>query len=169
MPDALYQVPLDRVGNDPITEGVHPFTIVGFNEGEGNAGPYWKFDCRCDTPSENQKMAKPLFLSLSPQSRWKFEIFLDAVGAPPKGMATADKFVGRRFRGKVEHETYEGRVQAAIKETFPLAVATTVTPTVVPGAAAKKVTVKSTAKKEEAPKQPELPADATDGDIPAGF
>lgn len=173
MPDSVYQVPLARTANEPITEGIHPFTIVGFSEGEGNAGPYWKFDCRCDTPTEENKMAKPLFLSLSPQSRWKLELFLDAVGAPPQGNATADKFINRRFRGKIVHDEYQGRKQAQIEEMFPLNAAP-VPPTKGNGGqpiVVKVTAVKAGGKKVEAkqPQQPEAPSELQDPDVPAGF
>ena len=112
-----YQIPLDRTANELITEGPHLFTIINHSEGEGDAGPYWRFDCASSTPGEEGKTAT-LFLSLSPQSRWKVELFLDAVGAPEKGVATIDKFLGRSFKGQVEHGMYKGRKQANITEMF---------------------------------------------------
>jgi hypothetical protein len=114
-----YTVPLDRTANVPLSEGVHPLKITAGEEGEGAKGPYWKFDTACLTPGEEGKSPKPLYISLAPQSRWKLEIFLDAVGAPTSGAATVDKFVGRQFRGQIKHETYEGRIQAVIGEMFP--------------------------------------------------
>ena len=114
-----YQVSLDRTANVPLPEGVHLFQITDGSEGEGAKGPYWKFDTTCLTVGEEGKAPKPLYISLAPQSRWKLEIFLDAVGAPSTGAATVEKFVGRQFRGNIKHEEYEGRISAAIGEMFP--------------------------------------------------
>ena len=114
-----YQVQLDRTANVPLPEGVHLLQITAGDEGEGAKGPYWKFDTVCLTPGEEGKAPKPLYISLAPQSRWKLEIFLDAVGAPMSGSATVEKFVGRQFRGQIKHEEYEGRTQAEIGEMFP--------------------------------------------------
>ena len=122
MTDPQYQVSLDRTANQPVSEGIHPFAVATFSEGEGNAGAYWRFDCQCLTPGEEGKMVA-LFLSLTPQSRWKLEIFLDAVKAPATGSVTADKFIGRKFRGQVVHGEYNGRPQAKIDQMWPLSAA----------------------------------------------
>jgi hypothetical protein len=159
MSDNQYQIPLARTANVLIAEGVHPFTIIGGDEGEGAKGPYWSFDIRCDTPSEDNKTMK-MFVSLSQQARWRLELFLDAVGAPDTGAATIDKFFNRRFRGSVEIEEYNGRPQAQIKEMFPInsSGAAGVKPTT-----AVKVAVTDKAKAgKKAPVQAALPADATE-------
>ena len=113
-----YKINLERTANVPVTEGIHTFEIVSGEEGEGAKGAYWKFTLSCLDPDEEGKNTS-LILSLSPQSRWRLELFLDAVHAPTKGFATADKFIGRRLRGKVVHEEYEGRVQPRVTELFP--------------------------------------------------
>jgi hypothetical protein len=120
MSDPVYEIDLERTGPDLVVEGMHPFTIKGGTEGEGEAGPYWRFDCQCETPSEREKPTVALFLSLSQQSRWVVENFLDAVNAPINGSATINKFIGRRFRGQVEHGEYKGKPQAKITQVFPL-------------------------------------------------
>lgn len=162
MSEPTYQVDLVRTADQPITEGVHPFTIVGFNEAEGDKGPYWAFTMRCDTPSEDGKTLMH-YVSLTPQARWRLEIFLDAVKAPASGSATADKFVGRRLRGNVKHEPYNGRLQAKIQEMYPLSQE--------PSApAAGKKTASVVAKKVTATvTQPELPTDVTQDDGPIPF
>jgi len=121
MPSQSYKVSLDRTANAPVTEGIHPFKIVAGDEGEGPAGPYWRFTLTCLTKSEKGKNVI-FIISLSPQARWRCEIFLDAIGAPQTGTATIDNFVGRSFRAKVTHELYEGRKQARIQEMFPMSV-----------------------------------------------
>jgi len=113
-----YQINLERTANVPVTEGIHTFEIISADEGEGAKGAYWKFTLSCQTPGEEGKNV--IFIaSLSPQARWRLELFLDAVRAPAKGVATVDKFIGRKLRGKVVHEEYEGRMQARIAELFP--------------------------------------------------
>jgi len=114
-----YQIPLERTANEVMVEGMHTLTIVDFTEGEGNAGPYWVFDCSSSMQGEEGKTAR-LFLSLSRQSRWKMEIFLDAVGAPASGTVTAEKFMGKSFKGQVSHGEYKGKKQANIDEMFPI-------------------------------------------------
>ncbi len=114
----IYQIDLDRVANSPVTEGIHTFEIIGGEEGEGAKGAYWRFTLACKTPGEENKSAS-FIVSLSPQSRWRLELFLDAVRAPKKGTATIDKFIGRTFRAKVVHEEFEGRVQARLTDLFP--------------------------------------------------
>lgn len=164
MSDPQYQIDLERVGNDPVSAGIHTFKITSFTEGEGEKGAYWKFDCECETPSEKGKSV-PVFLSLTPQSRWKLEIFLDAVNAPKAGAATADKFIGRRFRGSVEMGEYNGRPQAKINEMFPVTTSSAPTKTAEAPAAKTVVTKKvvaAPAKKVVAGKKTSLPADSGD-------
>jgi len=159
-----YQVDLGRVANEVINEGLHLFTIVDTYEGEGGAGPYWSFTCASATPGEEGKTTR-LILSLSPQSRWKLELFLDAVGAPEKGKATIEKFVGRQFKGQVVHGEYQGRKQANIQEMFPVNSATPVAKS-----AATPVVVKSAEVVEKSePETKPLPEDVKSdggGDIP---
>jgi hypothetical protein len=171
MSDQKYQIPLDRTANVPITEGLHPFKITSGDESEGPKGPYWKFDLSCLTPSEGGKSPKPLYISLAPQSRWKLEIFLDAVGAPGKGAATIDKFIGRTFRGQVTHEVYEGRTQAAVGEMWPMTAAPGSKPTATAAKAVPvAVTVKSaSASPTVAEAQANLPTDTVGDETPPPF
>lgn len=115
-----FQINLERIANAPITEGIHAFKITAGEEGEGAKGTYWKFTATCLTPGEEGKNVF-LFISLSPQARWRLEVFLDAAGAPASGTATLQNFIGRQFRAKVEHEMYEGRKQARLGDLFPMA------------------------------------------------
>lgn len=121
-----YQIDLDRTASTPVTEGIHTFEIVAGEEGEGAKGAYWRFNLRCMSPGEDGKTAS-LIVSLSPQARWRLELFLDAVRAPEAGKATIENFFKRKLRAKVVHEDYEGRTQARLTELFP-AVPTAVTP-----------------------------------------
>lgn len=131
MTDPQFQIQLDRTANVPVSEGLHTFSIASFEEGEGAKGPYWKFNCMCLTPGEEGKQV-PMFCSLTPQARWRLEIFLDAIQAPQTGNITADKFVGRKFKGQITHETYEGRPQARIGEMWPVDQGSSEAPSVAP-------------------------------------
>ena len=113
-----YEVNLDRTANVPISEGVHTLQIKSFEEAEGPAAPYWKFIVVCLDPGEEGKETI-MIQSLADTVRWRLELFLDAMSAPKTGTVTADKFVGRKFRGHVTWEKYEGRDQARIGEMFP--------------------------------------------------
>lgn len=113
-----YQIDLDRTANTPVTEGIHTFEIVSGEEGEGAKGAYWRFNLRCLSPGEDGKTAT-LIISLSPQARWRLELFLDAIRAPEAGKATIDNFFKRKLRAKVTHELYEGREQARLTDLFP--------------------------------------------------
>lgn len=145
-------VMLDRVANAPVSEGIHHFVIKSGEEGEGAKGPYWSFTLACTDPGEEGKTTR-MIVSLSDTARWRLEIFLDAVGAPKQGSAQMEQFIGRKFRGEVTHEDYEGRAQARIGSMFPNEASTEPrTAKEQPGAAVVSV-------KAETPKA-SLPADA---------
>ena len=159
-----FSVSLDRTANSPVSEGVHPFTIMSGEEGEGKAGPYWKFILACQTPAEAGKQVFHI-CSLSSQSRWRLELFLDAVGAPKTGNATISQFVGRSLRAQIVHEDYEGRPQARVGEMWPMTTAPKpVTAPVQPTRDASKP-VPANVKKVTVPtkKSPGLPADVVPG------
>lgn len=121
-PTATYPIDLERKANEPIAEGIHPFTVQSFEEGkkeEEGSHPYIILTCACNSPAEEGKTAR-LFLSLSPNARWRLEDFLNAINAPEEGMATADKFLKRKFRAQVKHEEYQGRPQAKLEALFRL-------------------------------------------------
>lgn len=152
------QINLERIANAPITEGIHAFKITSGEEGEGAKGTYWKFTATCLTPGEEGKSAF-LFVSLSPQARWRLESFLDAVGAPTTGTATMQNFIGRQFRSKVQHEMYEGKRQARLADLFPM---TRLVPTV-------KVEPQVEVKRAETTPVAELPFDIVGGAEPEPF
>lgn len=118
-----FEVPLDRIANVPVTEGVHLFTVSRGEESVSkNNNPMWTFYLACNTPGEEGKEV-PLFLVLTPSARWKLELFLDAMNAPKTGSVTIDKFIGRKMRAQIVHEKYEGKDQARIGEMYPVSAA----------------------------------------------
>ena len=155
-----FQISLDRTANAPVTEGIHSFKISSGEEAEGPKGPYWKFTLTCLSTGEEGKSVF-FIVSLSPQARWRLEIFLDAIGAPPTGTATINQFVGRQFRAQVTHEMYEGRAQARIGEMFSMS-SKKAAPKPAP-----EVVVKSTPKKDVSSEvEDQLPDDVSDDDEP---
>lgn len=184
MDNSMYEVSLDRVANQPVSEGLHGFTVADIEETESanSHNPMWVVTLACLTEAEAGKEAR-MYLVLTDAARWKFEQFLDAVGAPSTGTAKAHQFVGRRLKAQVTHRTYEGRLQANIEQMFAFtsskvttstpaatvrAVAATPTVTKTPGAQpVAKATVKATPA-APAPavrkKVAALPADAVDPD-----
>ena len=159
-----FSVSLDRTANSPVSEGVHVFTIASGEEAEGPKGPYWKFVLACQTPAEAGKQVFHI-VSLTPQSRWRLELFLDAVNAPKTGNASISQFVGRSLRAQITHQDYEGRPQARVGEMWPVTSApknvptsvqpqVTKTPAASASASVKKVVVPAAARKS-----PGLPAD----------
>lgn len=123
-----YEVPLDRTANAPISEGVHVFTVKDAEETESSKGnPMWVFTLACQTPGEEGKDVR-LYLTLTQNTRWKLELFLDAMRAPATGSVTADKFVGRQMRCQITHEDYEGRPQARVGEMYPISQAGAASP-----------------------------------------
>lgn len=115
----MTEIDLERTANEPISEGLHTLKILAGEEGEGEKGPYWNFTVGCTDEGEHNKTTR-MFVSLSTQARWRLEIFLDAIGAPRKGKATIEKFIGREFKGRITHELYEGRTQARVGEMFAI-------------------------------------------------
>lgn len=148
MSEPMYQVPLDRVANQPVPEGIHPFSVSEIEEGESSSqNPMWTVTLACLTPGEEGKTV-PLFLVLTPSARWKLEQFFDAVGAPTSGMVTADRFKGRKLRCQITHEDYQGRKQARVGEMWAM----TASP-VAKAPAAPQVAVSKTSKKPTTARQ----------------
>lgn len=118
--DEDYEVDLERIANQPVSEGMHTFTIVDAIATRGPSGyPYWNFTVVPETAGEENKTAR-VGVSLSPKARFFMEKFLDAVQAPKGGRAKMNQFLNKRFRGEVKHEDYQGSPQARIDEMFPV-------------------------------------------------
>lgn len=115
-----YEIDLERVANEPISEGIHAFVVKSIEEKESGAGnPMWVVQLACLDEVDGGKQV-PLFLVLTPNARWKFELFLDAVGAPRKGKAVAEQFINQRLRAQILHEDYEGSLRAKVGELYPM-------------------------------------------------
>jgi hypothetical protein len=122
MSEPMYSVNLDRVANQPVSEGLHPFVITDIVEGESKEkhNPMWTVRLRCLTEGVDNGKDVTLWLPLTDNMRWKLEKFLDAVGAPTTGQVTYQQFIGRKFKAQVSHQVVDGRTNANVGEMFPL-------------------------------------------------
>lgn len=109
-------IDLERQANKLVPEGVHEFTIVDSGIGQGNSGAYWRLACE----AEGDLGMLTVFLSMSPAARWKLEQFLNAINAPTTGKMHYSELVGKRFRGLVRHEEYEGQKRATVDTFYPV-------------------------------------------------
>lgn len=109
----------DRIGGNLIPEGIHNFVVSEFEEKTGPKGEYWNFTCKViNSPFEGQQCW--VVISLSPQSRWKAEQWLDCFEIPEGMEVDGEDFVGLAFRGKVIHEEgNDGKTRAKIDEFLP--------------------------------------------------
>lgn len=90
----------------PMSPGIYTFLIENVEEKQGNAGPYLTLHLRCaDQGREHGKIVWHN-LSLTPQSRWKMDEFLDALGAPATGQGTGRKFMGKYVRAQIYNEKF---------------------------------------------------------------
>lgn len=112
------EVDLKRSSGMPSL-GTHVFKITRIHDGEGGAGPYWGFNCECQTPGDDQGKEVFLVISHSESTRWKRDEFLDAVKAPVKGKGKGEDFIGKMFRANVSHDDYEGKDKAGLSNLMP--------------------------------------------------
>ena len=164
-PPAQFQVDLERTANQPVSEGIHLFTIKSGEEATSSSGnPMWVFTLACNTAGEEGKEVR-YFAVLSQSARWKFELFLDAMNAPKTGSAVMSQFIGRQLRAQITHEDYEGHAQARVGEMFPVNSKPVATAPASANTAVKKVTAVAPAKPVAAVAKKNskgLPEDATE-------
>lgn len=101
--------------------GTHTFMVVRGMERDGPKYPYALLFCKVIDEDEDREKQASLLLSHSPDARFRVDAFLDAIQASEQGQATLEDFVGKTFRGVVEHDTFEGTLRAKIAQTMPLA------------------------------------------------
>jgi len=104
----------------PIEEGLHRVRIIQIDQktSKGAGLPYLSMQYTVEEPSGDS--GKALFdnMSLSEKARFRLDPFLDAVKAPEEGSIDPGKFVGAVIWVTVEHEEYEGRIQARVKNFY---------------------------------------------------
>jgi hypothetical protein len=180
MEQPMYEISLDRVANQPVSEGIHLFQVRAIEEGESsNHNPMWTVRLTCLDEGPDQGKETTMWLVLTESARWKLEKFFDAVKAPTTGTVDYTKFIGRSFKGQVTHENRDGRINANIGEMFPASsapaapkaasapvVKATATPTVNRTAGGPvKTTVPAPVPATKKIGSKGLPVDSTDGDI----
>jgi len=115
----MTSITTDRVGG-MVPEGVHPFNVVEFDERAGPSGDYWNFTCEIGAGSPFAGQRCWVVISLSAQSRWKAEQWLDCFEIPEGMEIDGEDFVGLSFRGKVIHEVgKDSKTRAKIDEFLP--------------------------------------------------
>lgn len=94
---------LDFSRGELLPEGDYLLRLDAVEKRQGNAGPYllWRA-----AVLEGQGGNVFIQLSLSPQSRFIVEQFLDAVGAPKEGKGNPKQFLKRVVVGKIYHDEY---------------------------------------------------------------
>lgn len=112
------EVDLTRSSGVPSL-GTHVFKITRYHEGEGSAGPYWGYNCVCQSGGDDQGKEVFLVISHGENVRWKRDEFLDAMQAPTKGRAKGEDFVGKLFRANVVHDVYDGKPKANLVSLMP--------------------------------------------------
>lgn len=115
------QIDLERTSGFP-SEGLHLFKITKAEEKASKASnqPQYVLTLTCqDGGADDQGKTVTMFLSLSPQARFKIDQLLDAIEAPKHGVWTVDKFVGNTFKGLVVYGEYEGNMTANISKMLP--------------------------------------------------
>jgi hypothetical protein len=121
MSEAIYTVSLDRVANQPVSEGMHIFVITEAEEGESSKGnPMWTIRLSCLSEGADEGKEATLWLPLTDNMRWKLEKFFDATKAPTTGTVTARQFVGRKLKAQISHRKDDnGQLRADVGEMFP--------------------------------------------------
>jgi len=113
------QIPLQR--DSILSAGVHSFVIKEVKEAVGKESgiPYLKVQYICIDAGPEAKKSVYGNLSLSPQSRWIVDQFLDAIGFPITGSVNSDDFVGKKLRARVIHTEFNGKVKAEVNTFIP--------------------------------------------------
>lgn len=105
-----------------IPSGDYKFRIEEIEDGEGDAGPYWKV---ISTISEGKHEGFKDWsnYSHSKKALWKLAQLLTACGIKvSKKKMTVDKksLIGCEFGATVEDDTYEGKTRSKIADVFPV-------------------------------------------------
>ena len=112
--------PVETNRTSMMPEGIHTLRVIDFKENMGGSGyPYWGYTCEVDEGSPWDGSAVWHNVSLSPQSRFKMDEWLDSFGIPEGKKIHGEELLGKHFRAKIVHDTYEGRKKASIDTTLP--------------------------------------------------
>jgi hypothetical protein len=93
-----------------LPEGRMLFEITDVEDGEGPAGPYYKWELTVAKGKYEGKKAKPYITSLSPDSLWNLKNLLEAAGVEIPDSATdidKDDIIGKKVWSEIVHEEYE--------------------------------------------------------------
>lgn len=104
----------------PPCEGLHRARIIQIDQktSKGAGLPYLSIQYSIEEPGEDGGKAVFDNMSLSEKARFRFDPFLDAVGAPEEGTMDPGKFVGQVIWITVKHEEYNNRLQPRIDNFY---------------------------------------------------
>src|SRR5512146_1017476 len=95
-----------RVGNNPPAVGLHHVQILDCvkrnSQNSGNDYLLWTLQIIGERDPERGRKFTPM-TSLTENSRWVLERWLDALGAPIKGKLLVSTFKGKQLRVKISH------------------------------------------------------------------
>lgn len=104
VPGELFETDLTRTAG-LIPDGPHQFRVTSYESKMGPKAPYWAYTLTVEEGSELDGGLIFYNVSLSPNSRWKMEEWLDAVGAPETGKVIGSQFVGALIVADVTNST----------------------------------------------------------------
>lgn len=88
-----------------LDNGIYRFKLLAVETGEGDAGPYWRWDLQIPEGCEGHPRKLSHFTSLSAESEFKMKEAFEAFGA---SMDThTDKLVGKEVLGEVVQRKIE--------------------------------------------------------------
>lgn len=103
----------------PVSEGVHLFEIVKGEQKTAQSGnDYIAWSLMVKEGSADDGKMVWHNTSLTPQSRWVLEQFLDAVEAPSTGRGNPEAFIGKFVGASIYHEDYQGVPKARVERVF---------------------------------------------------
>ena len=118
--DSDFTIDLGRTSGDPIAIGVHLCEVVEVVCKDGKEDPYLSWKMNVNNPQDPDD-GKALWhnTSLGAKSKWSRDLWLDAIGAPTEGRMAISNFVGSMVKIRVEHEEYQGKIQARVGSASP--------------------------------------------------
>lgn len=111
-----FELDATRQAEEAVGTGMHLCEIASVEKKTSNTSGNEYLNWRLTVIGSNDPdYGKSLWhmTSLTPQSRWKLEQFLDAVRAP-EGKLRVSKLVGRKLKAEVAHEEFEGKTRARV-------------------------------------------------------
>lgn len=112
--------PLSSARGSVLPEGIHVFKVIDFEEKMGGSGyPYWAFTAEVQG-GDWEGQTCWINISHSPGARFRVDQWLDAFKVPEDaGEVYGEEFIGKTFRGKVEHREFNGQIRPNVTDVLP--------------------------------------------------